>query len=630
MRRFTCKTLAVMILDLLLIAFAGGFALLVRFDFSFNAIPPIYGDTWLRYLPIQVAFFIAVFYITHLYQFVWRSISAPEVVQMLCIIAPTYAVYFVVTGFLGYNQPRSVYIIELFFGTMLLTGERCTLRLLAAFKGFLHVRSLSDDIPRIMLIGGGEAGRIMIRELRANRNAVGTICCVIDDNEEKWGKYIGGIPIVGGCDTIPCNVKKFAVSDIIFAIPTASLQRKKQILNLCKDTGCRIKILPPLLDVVDRENYFSSLKDVQVEDLLGRESVKLDLTSIQSFLGGKTILITGGGGSIGSELARQVAHYAPEKLIILDVYENNAYDIQQELLREYGEKLNLEVVIASVRDRTRIREVCLEEKPDIVIHAAAHKHVPLMEDCPAEAVKNNIFGTYNVVCAAEEADVKRFILISTDKAVNPTSFMGASKRFCEMLLQSRRGSNTEFCAVRFGNVLGSNGSVVPLFRKQIESGGPVTVTDRRIVRYFMTVPEAVQLVLEAGAMAKQNEIFILDMGEPVKILDLAENMIRLSGLKPYEDIQIEEIGLRPGEKLYEELLMNSETLSGTENSKIFVEQQQFISPEEIAKDMALLADALDEQASPEQLTELLRNMIPTYHSPEEVNGQAERVTAFAQ
>ena len=362
-----------------------------------------------------------------------------------------------------------------------------------------------------------------------------------------------------------------------------------------------------------------------MEDLLGREMIRFDESRMFTFLQGKTVLVTGGGGSIGSELCRQVAAFAPRRLIIVDIYENNAYDIQQELLRRYGDKLDLQVEIASVRDRERMEELFCLYRPQLVFHAAAHKHVPLMEDCPGEAVKNNIFGTYNVVLAAEKAGVEKFVMISTDKAVNPTNIMGATKRFCEMILQSRAHSATEFVSVRFGNVLASNGSVVPLFRRQIAEGGPVTITDKRVIRYFMTIPEASQLVLEAAAMARQGQVFVLDMGEPVKILTLAENLIRLSGLEPYKDIQIKEIGLRPGEKLYEELLMNSENLSSTENRRIFIEQQRELSAEKIAAALRQLSAALAGGKSGEEITALMKRLVPTYRDPDEVNQKAETV-----
>ena len=365
----------------------------------------------------------------------------------------------------------------------------------------------------------------------------------------------------------------------------------------------------------------AAVKDVQIEDLLGREPVRLDTGALSGFLGGKTVLVTGGGGSIGSELCRQIARYDPRRLIVLDIYENSAYDLQQELVRACP-ALDLRVEIASIRDKERIYELFDTHRPQVVFHAAAHKHVPLMEACPEEAVKNNVFGTYHVVRAAEKYGVEKFVMISTDKAVNPTNVMGATKRFCEMILQSRTEGSTRFCAVRFGNVLGSNGSVVPLFRRQIEAGGPVTLTDRRIIRYFMTIPEAAQLVLEAGAMAKPGQIFVLDMGEPVKILTLAENLIRLSGLEPHKDIEIREIGLRPGEKLYEELLTDNGNLSTTSNEKIFVEEQETLSPDRIREGLKRLDRAVTEGASSEDVKALLRQLVPTYHSPDEINGAA--------
>ena len=371
------------------------------------------------------------------------------------------------------------------------------------------------------------------------------------------------------------------------------------------------------------------VKEVQVEDLLGREPVQLDTKVLEGFLAGKTVMVTGGGGSIGSELCRQIARFRPGKLIVVDIYENNAYDIQQELRLKYGRELDLEVEIASVRDKERIYQIFETLRPQVVFHAAAHKHVPLMEHNPAEAVKNNIFGTYHVVRAAERFGAEKFVMISTDKAVNPTNFMGATKRFCEMILQSRTESPTQYCAVRFGNVLWSNGSVVPLFKRQIAGGGPITITDKRIIRYFMTIPEAAQLVLEAGAIARQSQIFVLDMGEPVKILTLAENLIRLSGLTPYQDIDIREIGLRPGEKLYEELLMKSEKLTKTKNKKIFIEQQEPIDPENIMAALEALDRAVTEELPGEALIALLRRIVPTYKSPEEVNAKAEQAEEMA-
>ena len=628
-RTVSLKTMAMMILDTVLIALAGGLALLMRFDFSFEAVPKPYGEAWLAFLPWKALLFIAVFSLFHMYHYVWRFISAADVARMLVITVPTYVFSVCIGAVLGFHQPRSVHIIEVLLGTVLLVGSRCVLRFWEVIRSSARIRDRNGE--NIMLIGAGEAGRVLAREMLNNCHAKGRICCVIDDDKEKWGKFIEGVAIVGGRDSIFFNTRKYKIDQIIFAIPTASPQQRKEILSLCQKTGCRIRTLPSIYQMVEGDIRLSNVQDVKVEDLLGRDSVCLNVEALKDFLGGRTVLITGGGGSIGSELARQAAAYRPKKLILLDIYENNVYEIQQELRHIYGESLNMEVCIASVRDRERIDAIFEAKRPDIVIHAAAHKHVPLMENDPAEAVKNNIFGTYHVVCAAEKYGVKKFVLISTDKAVNPTNFMGASKRFCEMILQSCGNSVTEFCAVRFGNVLGSNGSVVPLFKKQIAEGGPVTVTDKRIIRYFMTIPEAAQLVLEAGAMAKRNEIFVLDMGEPVKILTLAENLIRLSGLEPYRDIDIREIGLRPGEKLYEELLMDNEQLTVTENEKIFVEHQSPISPDTILCGLKELDEALIRHADKDELVQIMRRLVLTYRDSDEFNNKAirERETAVA-
>ncbi len=621
---FSRNTLIMILADIFSLIVAGGFALLVRFDFSFAQIPQEYLDHFLRILPLQVLLTLAVFWLMHMYHFVWRSVSAHDVVRMVPPVILADLSVLLLRMISGNPMPRSVTVIELMCQILLLIGSRCSLRLFSALSQGMLQRS-GNYSERIMLIGAGEAGRMLAREYLTSSNVSAKLCCVIDDNEAKWGKYLEGIPVIGGRDKIVEAANRFHITQIIFAIPTATAKEKKDILEICRDTGCRVRTVPGLYQLVSGEVTIAAVKDIQMEDLLGREPVKLNMEMMDRFLSGRTVLVTGGGGSIGSELCRQIAKYHPKKLIIVDIYENNAYDIQQELLRTYGDALDLRVEIASVRDKERIYGMFEALQPEIVFHAAAHKHVPLMEECPAEAIKNNIFGTYHVVRAAEKFGVKKFVMISTDKAVNPTNIMGATKRFCEMILQSRSMSTTEFCAVRFGNVLGSNGSVVPLFRKQIESGGPVTITDKRIIRYFMTIPEAAQLVLEAGAMAQQSQIFVLDMGEPVKILDLAEDLIRLSGLEPYRDIEIREIGLRPGEKLYEELLMKSETLIKTENSKIFIEQQQYIDPVEITEDLQYLDRAVSEDFDSGKLVSILQGMIPTYHTPEEVNHEAEEV-----
>ena len=620
-QKFDPRILFIILLDIIGCAVASGLAIWVRFDFNSGLMAGVVAEKWLRLFPLDMLLTIAVFLLCRMYRYVWRFVSIRDVAFMVVSVLAAFAAVEIERYLLHAALPRSVQFVQFVLEEVLLVSLRCSLRVWELLKSVSRRKSDTAE-ERIMLIGAGEAGRALAREILANRHLSARICCAIDDNETKWGKYLEGIPIVGGRDVILYQVRERQITDIIFAIPSATPAERRELFALCSKTGCRIRTLPFIIDAASSEIGMANVKDVQVEDLLGREPIKLDTEALRGFLEGKVVLVTGGGGSIGSELCRQVAQYAPKRLIVLDIYENNAYDIQQELKRHFGSALDLRVEIASVRDEARICEVFDTYRPDIVFHAAAHKHVPLMEECPAEAIKNNIFGTYHVVCAAEQYGVKKFVMISTDKAVNPTNCMGASKRFCEMILQGRKQSATEFCSVRFGNVLGSNGSVVPLFKKQIEEGGPVTITDKRIIRYFMTISEAAQLVLEAGAMAKQNQIFVLDMGEPVKILTLAENLIRLSGLEPYKDIEIVETGLRPGEKLYEELLMRSETLLGTANKKIFVEQQQTIGESEIRAYLETLERALREEAPREELIGLLRAIVPTYRSPEEVNSAA--------
>ncbi len=616
------KVLLIMFYDALCVTLSGGLALLVRFDFSFNGIPKQYLNLWFQFLPLCIGVTVFCFLILRMYRYVWHNISVNDVARMAVTAIIVFVIGTIASSLLGNQQPRSVVFMQFVFQLILLVGGRCFFRFWDGIHWALK-QMRSSTSQRIMLVGAGEAGHILARELLTNRKIDAKLCCVIDDDENKWGKFFEGAPVVGGRNEIPSVVRNEGITQILVAIPSAPSEDLSTILNICNSTGVHTKTLPGVYQFVTGEVSLSNVRDVQVEDLLGRAPVQLNTRIVDVFISGKTILVTGGGGSIGSELCRQIAKRNPKKLVILDIYENNAYDIQQELRRTYGSSLNLSVVIASVRDKGRIYEIFDELRPDIVFHAAAHKHVPLMETCPAEAIKNNIFGTYHVVRAAEKYGVKKFVMISTDKAVNPTNVMGATKRFCEMILQSRVDSPTEYCAVRFGNVLGSNGSVVPLFKRQIEEGGPVTITDKRIIRYFMTIPEAAQLVMEAGAIAKQSQIFVLDMGEPVKILDLAEKLIRLSGYEPYRDIEIKEIGLRPGEKLYEELLMNSETLSKTENKKIFVEQQQEIDPEQILEDLETLDRAVTGEVLPDwELIAMLRSMIPTYHEPEEVNRKA--------
>ena len=611
------RSLIVVFLDILIIITTDWLALAVRFDFVFSSIPERYIILLRQIIPIQIPITIVVFLLLRMYRFIWHAVTAQDAARMIGATVTAFVVNLVAELALYPRLPLSTYFAMLVMQVVLFTGMRCIFR----FTGLLRGRNGSGGKgqDRIMIIGAGSAGNILLRELQTETPEEGKPCCIIDDNQNKHGKFLCGVPIVGGRDKIEESVKKYGITKIIYAIPTASMENRREILTICAGTGCKTLTMPTIGDMLDESSArVGKLQALRIEDLLGREPVQLDTKVVNDFIRGRTVLVTGGGGSIGSELCRQIAANQPKKLIILDIYENNAYDIQQELIRTWGKALDLSVEIASVRDKAKMYHIFGKYMPNIVFHAAAHKHVPLMENNPEEAVKNNIFGTYHVVRAAEKYGVQKFVMISTDKAVNPTNVMGASKRFCEMILQSRRNSITEFCSVRFGNVLGSNGSVVPLFEKQIAAGGPVTITDKRITRFFMTIPEAVQLVLEAGAIASQNQIFVLDMGKPVTILSLAENMIRLHGLEPYKDIDIVEIGLRPGEKLYEELLMQSEHLT-KKSDKIFVEEQEDIPPETILKALETLDEAVTGEWSEERLAALLREIIPTYKRPEEVN-----------
>lgn len=618
--KMTWKILIIMLVDTLLMVSSYALALLIRFDFHWSQIPMTYVRSWAPCLIVQLIVTAIVFFWRRMYHYIWRTVNAYDVIRMCVSVILAFALSNLCCMFLNLSLPKSVWVMVFVFQLCGLVGERCALRLWSVVQ-YSYGRGNKGE-ERIMLIGAGESGRVLSRELRSSPQVKGRLCCVIDDNPQLHGKYLDGVRIVGGRDQIEDAAKRYNITQILFAIPTIQQEEKAAILNICKMTGCRLRVLPGLYQLLNGEVSLSAVKDVQVEDLLGRTPVQLNKAVVSDFLEDKVVMVTGGGGSIGSELCRQIATCHPHRLIILDIYENNAYDIQQELKRTYGPKLDLRVEIATIRDKRRIYQIFEQYHPDVVFHAAAHKHVPLMEECPDEAIKNNIFGTYHVVRAAEKYGVKKFVMISTDKAVNPTNLMGATKRFCEMILQSRRGSSTEFCAVRFGNVLGSNGSVIPLFKRQIANGGPVTITDKRIIRYFMTIPEAAMLVLEAGAMAKQSQIFVLDMGQPVKILTLAENLIRLSGLEPYKDIEIKEIGLRPGEKLYEELLMQSEHLLTTENEKIFVEEQQLIPQRDIMCGLISLDNFVSAQRPKDELIALMRYLVPTFRDPDEVNREA--------
>ena len=597
------------ITDIFLITLSGFLALYIRYDFRFSNMDMQYVDYEIQYLPASIVVTLVLFVLFKLYRSVWRFASSAELLNVIGACSASIILQIIGMSILHMRMPVSYYLMKY---VILIAGVgtvRFTYRILRMFQ---ERRLFGEKDPRknTMIIGGGEAGAMIIKEFQNSSYLNQKICCVIDDNPAKQGKYLRGIKIMGGRGDICRLVQELKIEEIIVAMPSAPRSEVKEILNICKETDCELRVLPGLYQMIKGEVSISQLRKVEIEDLLGRDPIRVQLDEIMGYVAGKVILVTGGGGSIGSELCRQVAAHEPKRLIIFDIYENNAYDIQQELKDKYPD-LDLVVLIGSVRNTHRINSVFEKYRPDIVYHAAAHKHVPLMEDSPNEAIKNNVFGTYKTAMAADKYGAKRFVLISTDKAVNPTNIMGASKRLCEMVIQMmNRHSATEFVAVRFGNVLGSNGSVIPLFKKQIEKGGPVTVTHPDIIRYFMTIPEAVSLVLQAGALAKGGEIFVLDMGEPVKILDLAENLIRLSGYKPYEDIDIEFTGLRPGEKLYEELLMSEEGLQETPNKLIHIGKPIEFDEEKFREQLELLKKTADKDS--DSIKQLVKEIVPTY------------------
>ena len=604
--RVACLVLA----DLILINLSAFLALYIRFEFDFRQ---LYATTFLRdmliYTGINSACTILIFHILKLYNSLWEFASVSELVRITlgCFFS---AVFYMVGMFmLHLTVPRSFPAIYMLILCLLCGALRLSYRCVRRTRAGLR----SEGEKRTMLIGGGQAGAIALREFQTSPRSENKVVCIIDDSPNKVGSYLRGVKIVGGRSSIPAMAEKYDVDEIVLAIPSASRQEKLQILSYCHNTSCTLRTLPGICQLANGEVRIEQIREVDIEDLLGRETVKIDLDEVAAYITGKTVLVTG-GGSIGSELCRQAAAQRPKRLIIFDIYENNAYDIQMELRRTHPE-LDLVVLIGSVRDRERVMQVFDRYRPDLVCHAAAHKHVPLMETSPFEAIKNNVFGTYNVAQAADRFGTQRFILISTDKAVNPTNVMGASKRLCEMIVQMMNDrSATEYVAVRFGNVLGSAGSVIPLFRKQIRSGGPVTVTDKRVIRYFMTIPEAVQLIFQAGAYARGGEIFVLDMGEPVRIDDLARNMIRLSGFEPDVDIPVVYTGLRPGEKLYEELLLSGEGMQKTKNDLIYIGHEIAFDPAAFEENLMLLR-AIPESDEP-ALRAKLRELVPTFHAPD--------------
>lgn len=601
------RRIFLIIYDVIAVVLSSYIPLVMRYEFHISQIPQQFIDNVEWFLPFGILTTLLAFYLMRLYHSLWAYAGVTEMQNMAAACALSALCQCVGLQFTKHIVPRSyyfIYLLVLFAFTLL---SRFSYRFLREAK---HRMSNSRNGTAVMVIGAGDAGNVIMKEIIGSHYSTMTIRCVIDDDKNKWGRYVQGIKVVGGRDEIIRAAKEYEIDEIIIALPSVPKHMIRDIIDICKETDCKLRTLPGMYQLVNGEVNVSKIRDVDVEDLLGREPIKVDLNSILEYVKGKVVLVTGGGGSIGSELCRQIATHQPKQLIIVDIYENSAYDIQQELLHDYP-RMNLIVLIASVRNTARMSSIFEMYHPDIVYHAAAHKHVPLMEDSPNEAVKNNVFGTWKTAQAAAMNGVKKFVMISTDKAVNPTNVMGATKRICEMIIQTfNRHYDTEFVAVRFGNVLGSNGSVIPLFRKQIEAGGPVTVTHPDIIRYFMTIPEAVSLVLQAGVYAKGGEIFILDMGEPVKILDLAKNLIRLSGYKVDEDIKIQFTGLRPGEKLYEELLMNEEGMTDTANKLIHIGKPIEFDEMVFFKQLKRLKDAANEES--EEIRELVREIVPTY------------------
>lgn len=609
------RIIALVIMDIMSILLVSFAALYIRYDFSFQDIDPLFFKHCENLLIPNIIGTLIFFVIWKLYRSVWRYASANELVNIVGATACASLAQFVYCKFTDNRMPRSYSVLYFFLLTLAICCIRFGYRILRLINNKRMNLLGKEHCVNVMIIGAGAGGDMILKEIENSRYLSMRAKCIIDDQPGCHGKLMRGVPIVGGRESILDAVGRYSIDEIIFAIPSASVQTRKEILDICKESGCKLRTIPGTYQLINGDVSVSSLKEVEIEDLLGREPIRINTEEVLGHVGGKVVLVTGGGGSIGSELCRQLAAHHPKQLIILDIYENNAYDIQQELIRKYPE-LDLVVLIASVRNKERIDSIFETYRPNIVYHAAAHKHVPLMEDSPHEAIKNNVFGTYKVAQAADRYGVDKFVLISTDKAVNPTNIMGASKRLCEMLIQSmNRSSRTNYVAVRFGNVLGSNGSVIPLFKKQIVEGGPVTVTHPDIIRYFMTIPEAVSLVLQAGAYARGGEIFVLDMGEPVKILDLATNLIKLSGYRVGEDIQIVFTGLRPGEKMYEELLMNEEGLKETANKMIFIGKPIEFDEEVFRSQLVELErEAMDENSD---IRAAVEKIVTTYHPAEE-------------
>ena len=614
--RRTC----LIIYDIISVILASYIALLMRYGFEMAEIPAHFVDPINHFLPFNILITLAVLYVFRMYNSLWAFAGETELQNL--VLASVISSGLQAAGIQFFKTPGqqavpgSYYFLYMFLLISFIFASRFSYRF---FRSLKHKKQNKKNSISVMVIGAGEAANVIIKEIVNSNFSTMVIRCIIDDDPGKWGRFIQGIKVVGGRDKIIECADIYGIDEIIVAMPSVSRKELSEILDICKETSCKLRSLPGMYQLVNGEVSVSKLRDVEVEDLLGRDPVEVDLDSILGYVQGKRILVTGAGGSIGSELARQIASHRPSRLILLDIYENSVYDVQQELITAYPE-LDLVVLIASVRNTNRMNWIFEHYKPEIVYHAAAHKHVPLMEASPNEAVKNNVFGTFKTAQAAAMNGTRRFVMISTDKAVNPTNIMGASKRICEMIIQTfNKHYDTEFVAVRFGNVLGSNGSVIPLFKKQIQEGGPVTVTHPDIIRYFMTIPEAVSLVLQAGAYCKGGEIFVLDMGEPVKILDLAKNLIRLSGYRVGEDIKIEFTGLRPGEKLYEELLMAEEGLTETANRLIHIGKPIEIDEMKFFVQLKELKDASKNESN--DIRPLVKAIVPTYHYSEEQQGK---------
>lgn len=605
--RRTC----LIVYDIISVIASSYLALLMRYGFVMSDIPDYFMDPITAFLPLSILLTLFVLYLFRMYSSLWAFAGETELQNL--VISSVISSVIQAIGLQFFKEqgqqavPGSYYFLYMFLLISFIFVSRFSYRF---FRSLKHKKQNKNNSISVMVLGAGEAANLIIKEIVNSNFSTMVIRCIIDDDPGKWGKFIQGIKVIGGRDKIIECADIFGIDEIIVAMPSISRVEMSKILDICKETSCKLRSLPGMYQLVNGEVSVSKLRDVEVEDLLGRDPIEIDLASILGYVKDQKVLVTGGGGSIGSELCRQIAQHQPAQLIIVDIYENSAYDVQQELITKYPE-LNLVVLIASVRNTNRMNWIFENYKPDIVYHAAAHKHVPLMETSPNEAVKNNVFGTWKTAMAAAMNGTRRFVMISTDKAVNPTNIMGASKRICEMIIQTfNKHYDTEFVAVRFGNVLGSNGSVIPLFKKQILAGGPVKVTHPDIIRYFMTIPEAVSLVLQAGAYAKGGEIFVLDMGKPVKILDLAKNLIRLSGYRVDEDIKIEFTGLHPGEKLYEELLMAEEGMTETANKLIHIGKPIEIDEMKFFIQLKELKELSKNEAS--DIKGLIQEIVPTY------------------